>query len=68
VCDREDDRCEEDVGLCVFDRCLDGISTFPPGTRVDELRTTVGVAEEVAVAMSKKKHGVFQDRLLLRYS
>ena len=49
--EREDDRYEEDVGLGAVDRCLVGMSVFPPDARVDELRTTVGAAEDVAVAM-----------------
>jgi hypothetical protein len=39
------------VGLWAFDRCLEGISAFPLATRVDELRNTVGAADEVAAAM-----------------
>lgn len=49
--EREDDRCEEDVGLGAVDRCLLEMSVFPPEARVDELRTTVGAADDVAVAM-----------------
>ena len=56
--DRGDDRWE-DVGLC--GRCLEGVFAFPPATRVDELRTTVGVAEEVVVAIL-----IFTDRPFLK--
>jgi len=60
------------VGLWTLDRCLEGRSAFPVGTRVDELRTTVGVAADVAVAMMVMMIVVdaapVQERFFARYN